>query len=536
MREGENLYLLLAIILASGFLLLLFYSGPYYAFDDRLYLLYAHQITNGTFNFLESPYAYGYLMPALVALSFLLFGSGITSSLIPMALAYFLIIILAYVIARRLYGGKAALLSALLSGTAPFVLGNSTRILPDMLLGVIAGVSIYLMISAGSSKRKGLLYFFSGIFASLTIYVKLIGLAYVLVFLIAVISYSLMRDEGKAETKSHPGAARPKGPMSKKSIILILAGLAIPIIANLFVTYLSTGNALYTLVAYGQNQNAISHTTLLINTFTFALMTFGIFSINWIHGTLFQQVIDPQIYPLGLMILWSAASFLIGWHKRDRSVTYLSVLTFGFLLYMFFGSETISAYSFIAIQSRYFTLVIIPMAILASYAIIEISDFVGTVFKKRGRRMVLTFLIAATLASNLPVYGALYNYNRSIAGDMDALSSLYSYLAPNPRNPDFSLLSGNENYSMALGLLSSYKSGASIATLSGNGTEAIGEMKAFCSHPGGYLLLGNNPEDAAYLSNISGTCVTYRLRAFYSNEPPDQFDPSRVNATLYIIK
>ena len=91
------------------------------------------------------------------------------------------------------------MVSAFLIATAPFVVGYSTRVLPDMALGVIAGFSILFFVCAQENRRGKYLYFLSGVFAALTVYIKFIGLAYVLLFLVCLTFYRLT---GKRRTKS----------------------------------------------------------------------------------------------------------------------------------------------------------------------------------------------------------------------------------------------------------------------------------------------------------------------------------------------
>jgi 4-amino-4-deoxy-L-arabinose transferase-like glycosyltransferase len=135
-------YLLLAVIILAGLLLsYVLYSGPFYTYDDLAYIMFSHQVLTGTFNPVQSPYAYGFLLPISLAASFDIFGVNTFASILPSLAEYITLILVSFAIARKLYGRNAGLFSAFFVATAPFVVGYSTRVLPDMGVGALAGIS-----------------------------------------------------------------------------------------------------------------------------------------------------------------------------------------------------------------------------------------------------------------------------------------------------------------------------------------------------------------------------------------------------------
>src|SRR5579863_7402834 len=133
-------YLILSIIIIICVVLSYsLYTGPFYSFDDGNYIVFAHQILDRNFSLSQNPYAYGFLMPLTLVPSLTIFGINLLAITMPAFIEYIIIVILAFFIGKKLYGNEVGLVSAFLISTAPFVVGYSTRVLPDMAVGVLSG-------------------------------------------------------------------------------------------------------------------------------------------------------------------------------------------------------------------------------------------------------------------------------------------------------------------------------------------------------------------------------------------------------------
>jgi 4-amino-4-deoxy-L-arabinose transferase-like glycosyltransferase len=425
MDADRGILAALAAIAVVGLALsYLFFSGPFYSFDDMDYITFAHQMLNGTFNLTSSPYAYGFLVPFSIAASFSAFGINVPASILPAMVEYLAIIAIAFAAARKMYGNSVGIVSALLVATAPFVVGYSTRVLPDMAVGVSAGISVLLFVYAGDDKRGSALYFLSGAFAALTIYFKLIGLAFILFFAVAL----AVRSSGKRKTGKNAGL--------RAGYALVGAAAVLALYAAIFQVY---GSGIAAAVsAYGRNQVSISPTTLGDN------INALIVSIGFAGPvSRYAPYVDPQIFPLGLMCLLAFLGTVMGLAEKGKGIAFLSVILWGVFFYLFFGTVTLTKYAFITVISRYFIAVAVPMAVLASYAICKMSDTMSRRTRTARTRFIALFLIAA-IVSNIPAYLALYNYNMIISGSVGDFSSLLRYMSANAQGgrPDL-LVSDN---------------------------------------------------------------------------------------------
>jgi hypothetical protein len=98
-----------------------------------------------------------------------------------------------------------------------------------------------------------------------------------------------------------------------------------------------------------------------------------------------------------------------------------------------------------AVISRYFILVSIPIAVLASYSLCSISDFVSSRLRTRPIYIVLLFL-SVIIISDIPIYNTLYNYNISISGAIRTFSGLLNYFATNSRGEGISMSISDNGY------------------------------------------------------------------------------------------
>ncbi len=499
------------------------YSGPFYGFDDLTYISFAHQLLTGTFNPVQSPYAYGFLLPVSLAISFSVFGVNTFASILPSIIEYTAIILLSFAIARKLYGNNVGLVSAFLVATAPFVVGYSTRVLPDMGVGALAGISLLFLVYAHESDNNKLFYFLSGAFAAITIYVKLIGLAYVLALLIALIVYKFYNKKRTALKKR-----------ANNILVYSLAGMLILGIIYVAIMFAFSGSLFGSFIRYGTNQMTISPSNLNKN--------IGVLFTTFFGYKGFGPVADPQVFPLGLIILLALAGTLIGLIKKEKDIICMSVVLWVAFLYLFFGTVSITSYSFIYLVSRYFIMVSVPIAVLAGYALLGIYRASKPILKTNSIYLPILILIII-IVSYIPIYNTLYNYNISISGDARTLSSMLNYVRAASHGSNLSVIVIDNETSNFLGFLSAYNKTIGIYTLNtSNRVRIANQLNSICSPRAAntYIAIAyDSYSELGYRTIfndwIETDCGLTMAASFYDNASSNSFY-NGMNLHIYLYK
>ncbi len=491
--DNRQSYLLLVVIVIIGLLLsYLLYSGPFYPFDDLGYINFSHQLLTGTFNPTQNPYAYGFLLPISIATSFAIFGVSIFTSILPSIIEYIAIILLSFTIARKLCENTAGLISAFLIATAPFVVGYSTRVLPDMGVGALVGISVLFLVYAQSNKSK-IFYFFSGAFAAMTIYVKFIGLAYVLALFVVLLIYTFYNKRKTTEQKA-----------TNDILIYSFAGILTLAIVYIAIMFTFSGSLFGPFIKYGANQMRISPSNLNMNVNALFTMLFGYSGSKTVGGV--------QAFPLGLIIFLALAGTIIGFIKKEILFICISVIFWVAFLYIFFGTVTITTYSFIfAAVSRYVIMVSVPMAVLASYALLSIYKASIPVLKNKSIYLPI-FILVIAIISYIPSYNILYNYNKSISGDNKVLSNLIHYVKTESHGGNVNLITTSNTSADYLKFLSAYNKSINIYMLNTSSeTEIMTQLGSVClpNPTNTYIIVSyDNYSRLAYTTTVSNLINT----------------------------
>ncbi len=463
-KSSHSTHPLLYVIMAFGMLFsCFFYTGPYFAYDDAGYIAYAHQMLNGNFSAVQSASAFGYLSSATIALSFRLFGYGQLQSILPSMVEYLLIILLAFHVGRALYDDAVGYFAALFSATAPFVVQYVTRAMPDMLLGALAGLAIYTFIMAGRHRQhRKVFYFVSGAMTALTIYVKLEGIAFVLFFFVAAM---LMTYKDRNQHSEHYLKSIKTAP-TKGDVVFVLIGIAALICINVIITYASTGNPLFTILAYGQWQHSISPTSLHQNIYTLLVTVCGY--LDTAGSTFGAFVLSPTIYPYGFVIYFAILGTIIGIGTKSRNTLFLAVIGWGTFFYFFFGTMTMTAYTFIPVSTRLFTIIEVPFSVLSAYGSILLYNMARNSNGKVVSRLIFAIFILEIALFSVPTFVAIHYYNSAIAADGNVLNSIANYMSSN--SGSYFILGNSSDVTNFIGLISGYKT--SIQTLGGRCTSS----------------------------------------------------------------
>lgn len=362
-------YLHLLVLLAVGILLSkAYFVGVHSSFDDVDYLLYSKQMLNGTFSITESTYSYGVLFLSTVAASYGALGQQWAAGL-PSIIEYLSLILVVYFIGIKYLRRDMAFLGALSAELSAFVFLYSTRVLPDMLLGLMLALGL-LILAYRSESRKCVLA--AGMLFGLTVFVKFGGLAFALIIALGL---ALVYRE-------------------YLNSILIVLGMITGLL--LYQLILPHGITILTLFnRYDALQASLSEANLANNIKTIYVMALGYNA---------PTPYFSQIFPLGALFFYTIIGTAIAIRKRKKEMLFYAFVFWAAYLYLFLGTESLSNYVFFTVVDRYLILSALPMAVLSGHVF---ENTYNTVKRRLGRRAAygsILMLIVILLASNLPMY------------------------------------------------------------------------------------------------------------------------------------
>ena len=178
-----NLYAVAILLLIGIGLIAYLHILPNMTFDDYDYILFAHQMLSGTFNQLQSPYAYGTGLIAVYALA-LSISNSVTSIAIVNSLAFFGLILMLYIIVKDYFNKEVALVTTICMELSAFIIPYATRALPEMWIGLIYAIVFYLFYKA---KNRPYLMLLGGLLAAFSTFFIFSGAAYGLILIFTIL-------------------------------------------------------------------------------------------------------------------------------------------------------------------------------------------------------------------------------------------------------------------------------------------------------------------------------------------------------------
>jgi len=404
MANTKEIVILILVVFVGIVLSYIFYSGPFVYYDDNYYILSAHQMLQGTFRPNGNPFTVETLTIASIALSFLLFGYGLLQAALPSLVEYLATIIVIFFLGRKMFNDYFGGVASFLYATAPFVVGYTTRALPDIFTGLTVAIACYYLYDAIEFKPERAM-FLAGFFIALTMLVKTAGAIMIASFVI-----------GLAYLYAHK-----KFRKYKRMLAYAFVGMAIPLLIMMFYFYLLTGNPLFNLHSYAGIVNS-APTTVFKNISAFNI------SINPLY--LFNVNQDPYTFPIGIIFILAFAGMILGIAKKKISIETFSLLALIPVLYFFFGTKSLNHYTPIAVVSRYLAIVAAPIAILAAYTLNALY-----ISLRKESKAVASFIIIAiifySVFLNLSTYRALYYYNLGVRSYNTIYSTLLHAIGDN---------------------------------------------------------------------------------------------------------
>jgi len=397
MANTKEIIILILVLFTAVVLSYIFYSGPFVYYDDNYYILSAHQMLQGTFRPGGIPFTVETLTIASIAFSFLLFGYGPLQAALPSLVEYLATIIVIFFLVRKMFNGYFGGAASFLYATAPFVVGYTTRSLPDIFTGLTVAIACYYIYEAIELKSERAM-FFAGFFIALTMLVKTAGAIIIASFLIGLVYLY----------------AHKKLRKNKRMFAYAFVGIIIPLLIMMLYFYLLTGNPLFNLHSYRGIVN-VAPTTVFKNIIAFNI------SINPLY--LFNVNQDPYTFPIGIIFILAFAGMILGIAKKKISIETFSLLILIPVLYFFFGTKSLNHYTPMAFESRYLVIVAAPIAILAAYTLNALYISLRKE-SKAAASFIIIAIIFYSVFINLSTYRALYYYNLGVR----SYNTIYSTL------------------------------------------------------------------------------------------------------------
>jgi len=368
-----NKWLIVVLIIALV-MIYIFRTGYLVPNDDSIYINFANQIQAHTFNPTNSAFSYGWVFPYFVWLSAELFGSTFYGfTILCTTVEYLSLIVLTYILANKFFkNSNYSVLAAFFIAIFPFLIQITTRVFNDVLLGVMATLAMIFFLS--DKKYDWLL---AGLMAGLMISIKLIGVAFIIPFGL----YALFSNK-------------------RYYVILgIIIGFAIYMLPFAIIAH----NPLYSIEGYGKFQSSLSPSNFNINRLTLEESA-GLWMSAPIGNARYMD------FSLGLLFWLAVIGTLLGFIFKKDKIIYFSILFWGYVLYIHFGTITLSTYSFQTVVSRNFCLIAAPFAILIAYAVMVLHRMAYD-YDKKWAIILLIALVILTIASLWTTYSTIYYFN-----------------------------------------------------------------------------------------------------------------------------
>ena len=402
MANTKEIIILGLVLFTAVVLSYIFYSGPFVYFDDNYYIFSAQQMLQGTFRPNSIPFTVETLTIASIALSFLLFGYGPLQAALPSLVEYFATIIVIFFLGRKMFNDYFGGIASFLYAIAPFVVGYTSRALPDIFTGLTVAIACYYIYDAIELKSERAMLL-AGFFIALTMLVKTAGAIMIASFLI-----------GLAYLYAHK-----KFRKYKRMLAYAFVGMIIPLLIMMLYFYLIAGNPLFNLQIYATAFVNMAPTTLSNNIDALSISVNPIYLLH-IQG---WHQIDPQLFPMGPIIILAFVGAIICIARKNKVIIFFSLIILIPMLYTFFGTKSLSQYMPISVISRYMGIIAAPIAILAAYTLNALYIAI-----KKESKAAASFIIIAiifySVSINLSTYRALYYYNLGVRSDNTIYSAL----------------------------------------------------------------------------------------------------------------
>jgi len=355
-------FLLFIIVLFGLVLRLIFFSGMG-ASDSLAYSKAANEIDKGIDP--DSTLTLTTRMGLIyaTALSYNLFGINDFSSVLFVLLTSIGNIILAFYFGRLLFNKKIGLMAACLLSFFPLDVVYSTKLVSDIPSAFFMSLGVYFFLySEIKPKLKySMGYCFSGLFIGIGYLIRESALLIGLFFLIYVLYKKKI----------------------KKEYFLVALGFLIVFAVEMLIFYTLTGNPLYRSIA---SQKYLS--TAMIDHNYFGRLSFPTGLFHYPYIILTTNLLSYFYVSIFIAIIYC-------WIYRKKETLTIQMWFISLLLYLSFGSSSLTSYAPFRAVDRYLTIITIPGILLLTFFLSEKK----TIIKKIIMPLILTILLLTSVVS-----------------------------------------------------------------------------------------------------------------------------------------
>ena len=343
--NNKTLFWLAAILLCAIGLRLAFFSGVGGS-DDVLYASYSHYLSKGNFSFPATHHGtrIGFLYPTSVFYS--IFGVNDFSSVLLEFAASIAGIILIFYFGKEFFNEKVGLIAAFLLSIFPLDVIFATKLLPDLPSAFFLSLGVFLFLKAEkNNKQNNVDYLFSGVSVGIAYMIRESALLILLFFLVYVLFYKKF----------------------KSSYFLVFSGFAIIFLLESYLFFIKTGDFLFRFHSLTSYYPIVAEADEFFGrtSFPLSLLYFPYIMFTDIQfGSFFTFIFIAIFY--NLMTRNKASYPFIMWF-------------FALLIYLSFGSVSLSQYLPFAAIPRYLFVITFPSVILLASFLTEKSTLTSKV-------------------------------------------------------------------------------------------------------------------------------------------------------------
>lgn len=517
----EIVFVLLLVIMLVGLLLSFFmYAGPNPRYDDTTYLNQAGLLMGLNPTFILNRFTYGYLSILPIAISFYLFGIGAGQAILPSIVEFEFIILIAFVVGKKVGGNDLAILSAFLVATFPFLVGYSTRVMIDITLGAAASLAVYLLTLAYYGKESKKFDFLVGAFATLPIYIKTEGI----LFLVITAAYLVFLMFASILNKPTANKKKKEGFTSIQTRYILL-GMLLGFVIYLLPFYFVSHNLFFIFNFYSISPARAPHVDALAT----VILPFIYNSSNL------------DLFSLGIAPLLALFGTILAFRKKKGQLLYIASVNWFIILYFIFGSSSLSSYIPIPLVSRLFGIIALPLAIMAAYSILEIYQILSHKIKKNFRVLYFAIVIAVIMSGYLHTYGTIKIDNLIVSNFTEAYSNTFSYINSTKTQTNMSVyIQAQRGFRLSsiyfMDFLSAYRSGYHFRIVNYSYSE-FGSKTCLINNKTQYYLLNiYDPQLNSSMLDAQNTTITKWIGNNCTVVPLTEFNPQDHAIIIYIYK
>jgi len=417
-KKEFNTSVLFCLILLTAFAVRAYYfvglvfgdpqdDGIYYNYAMDIYkngLLYLEKYKDMPQDYMANPVHQFYFRSMViypVALFFKCFGPSEHSASIWCFLCSMLSLIVAFYLGKLLYSETTGILAAFLLAIFPLNVISSTRIISDVPLAFFTSLAILFFCYADKEEKK-IFYFLSGVSLGLGYLAKITEVVVLCIFLLFCLFKVL------------------KKRVFIKNLLFLLGGFLLVIFLEGCFYYYTVGKPFMNYY--------IHHTACMFKYMSEFIMSFSVGPINvmYTNGTPIYHlkhvfnVNSGDVSFFGYFYFLFFISIIYSLYKRrNYFLIFFSLLMFVFLEFGFVGMkfdvhERKLEYLMIFKQQRFLTLLTVPLMVVSSYFLLELS--------KKSKLLVFTGVLFLVITSFVSI-NKTYAFYRSGLEDLRAVTT-----------------------------------------------------------------------------------------------------------------